>query len=578
MGDKVRNAGSKLGWYLPLRLATFVIVFVVVVLWMRNPGFLRDQFVLYSFLTLCFTLLLAFDRRGKLRYAAKLTVALQFLFEISIESGIIYATGNVNSQFSALFILTIVSASLAYRLVGSLLVASLVSFAYAFIIWLGLSSSVDAQFSLDALQTIFIAQDSVFYSIFLHILIFYLVAFISGYLAERLRRQDQELVNTSLALRKARLETDDILRHVNSGLLTLDSRGFVVYFNRAAERILDCREVEVRGLRCQEAFYERMPALVECLENAVDNGLEHPRREIEILARNGTVVPLGLSTSILTEEGHKLRGVIAIFSDLTEAKRLEAKVRTADRLAAIGELSASIAHEIRNPLASISGSVEVLKSELNVSGENERLMSLIVKESHRLSQILTDFLSYARIDRPTYTKVELCHLVAEIIEILYHHESFSDKVDVRFESAESIVYVVGDEGLIKQLLLNLAVNACEAFEGRGGRLAFRLSINRKRGTVELGVDDDGPGMPPEVIKKMYQPFFSTKKEGTGLGLSIVHRICTAMRMGVQLSSQVGEGTSFAIEMKIFAPDLPAPESVAQEPVTQENDVALTARV
>ena len=544
---------KKLGWFIPLRLASFVILFAVVVFWMRYPSFLRLEFILYAALTLCFTLLLAFDRRLKLPHVISSVICLQFLFEIFIEAGIIYATGNVNSPFSALFILTIVSAALAYGLVGTLLMASLVSLGYAFIIWLGLVNSGHPTLSMQAVKTVFLGQDNVFYSVFLHILIFYLVAFISGYLAQKLKLQNRELAVASLALRKARLETDDILRHVSSGLLTIDARGSLIYFNRAAERILGYREEDVKGMACCDVFAERMPELAESLMDGIKSGLQYPRREITITNDKQVRLPLGLSTSILTEDAHTLRGVIAIFSDLTDAKALEVKARMADRLAAIGELSASIAHEIRNPLASISGSVEVLQQELQLNGENERLMTLIVKESHRLSKILSEFLSYARIDRPAYNKVELCHLLSEVIDILVHHDSYHRGIGIDFQTDESFVYVIGDEDLLKQVLLNLSVNACEAIGPNGGELVFRVAVNREHHTVDLYVRDSGGGIRAEDIRKIYQPFFSTKRQGTGLGLSVVHRICSAMRFNVSVTSLESEGATFRIEMPLFSP-------------------------
>lgn len=540
------------GLYILLRLASYVIIFAVVVFWMHYPKFLQTQFILYSVFTLGFTLLLAFDKKFKLKNVVYTVISFQFIFEIILESGIIFSTGNINSPFSALFLLTIVSASLVYRLVGTLLVASLVSLVYTFIIWLGLSHTTSPEFSMNALKTIFLSQESVFYSILLHIMIFYLVAFISGYLAQRLRYQGRELAATSQALKKAKLETDDILRHLNSGLLTIDAGGSIIYFNHAAERILGYHEEDVRGMPCRDVFSERMPCLVNCLMDGILDGVEHPRSEIEITTGEQTKMPLGLSTSILTDETQALRGVIAIFSDLTDAKRLEAKVRVADRLAAVGELSASIAHEIRNPLASISGSVEVLESELKLSGENQRLMSLIVKESHRLSKILSEFLLYARIDRPVYNKVELCHLIGDVVEILYHHESYNETIRIQIESDESIVYVIGDEDLLKQLLLNLAVNACEAFENSEGNLVFKVVMNKVKKTVALYIIDNGPGIKPEIQKKIYQPFFSTKKQGTGLGLSIVHRICNALKTNIQLDSLQNQGTTFLVELKMFS--------------------------
>ncbi|MEW5994384.1 MAG: ATP-binding protein [Candidatus Zixiibacteriota bacterium] len=539
-------------WFVPLRLASFVILFAVVVLWMHYPRFLQLWLVFYSILTLCLTLLVAFDRRRHLPSVTDIVIGLQLLVEIALESGIIFATGNIHSPFSALFILTIVSAALSYRLVGTLVVASLVSLAYTFIIWLGLSNTISPGLSLKALETVFSARDTVFYAIFLHLLIFYLVAFISGYLAERIKAQDQRLDDASRALKRARLETDDILRHLNSGLLTIDAAGHIIFFNRAAERILGCREDQVRGLSCEIVLADRMPQFADLLMAGIQEGETYPRREIEIIGANGECVPVGVSTSILTEENGALRGVIAIFSDLTDVKRLEDKVRAADRLAAVGELSASIAHEIRNPLASISGSVQVLKNDLGVEGENAHLMDLIVKESDRLTRISNDFLQYARITDPSFSKVELCHLISETIQTLRHHESYSPGIDIRFESDHSIVYVIGDEDLIKQLLVNLAVNACEALAERGGELTFNVSTEQgETGTVMLTVHDNGPGIPEQHLNRIYEPFFSTKKQGTGLGLAIVHRIVTALKLYMNVETTPGYGAGFQIEFKQY---------------------------
>ena len=194
-------------WFLPFRLVQYIILSAIVGIWMGYPGFMHFQFVLYSIATLGFSILLATDKRHKLQDLTLFLIVCQFLLEIAIESSIIYATGNVNSQFSVLLILTIISASLVFRLIGTLLVASTVSAAYALIIWFGFGGVAFPNLSMKAMQTIFSAGDSIFYPIFMHILIFYLVAFISGYLAERLRKRDLELADTSLALQKAKLET-----------------------------------------------------------------------------------------------------------------------------------------------------------------------------------------------------------------------------------------------------------------------------------------------------------------------------------------------------------------------------------
>jgi two-component system sensor histidine kinase PilS (NtrC family) len=545
----------KLGFFLPLRIVSYIILFSLVVLWMKYPTFLQFPFVVYSLLTLAFGLFLALDKSRRFPSVTTTLVGLQFLFEIAIDSGIIYTTGNYSSSYSALFLLTIVSAALAYRLVGTLMVASLVSAAYTVIVWLGVSQSGNHEIAIQSLKTILDAGDNVFYTLFLHILIFYLVAFIAGYLAERLKRQDEQLADASRALRKARLETDEILRHLNSGLLTVDAEGRIVYFNRSAERILGYREEAVKGMLCTDVFSEFMPELAATLMNGVTNNETNPRKEITITTGQGVTIPLGLSTSILIDEQSGLRGVIGIFSDLTEAKLLEQKVRVADRLAAIGELSASIAHEIRNPLAAISGSVEVLQKEMPLDGENSRLMELIVKESQRLNRVLKDFLLYAKIDRPLYNKVELCHVIGDVIQLLFHHAQFNKTVRVSFDSPVSICYVSGDEDMIKQLLYNIAINACEAFDGKPGEVRFILHPSQAGDRVLLEIRDNGPGIPEEHQKKIFQPFFSTKKQGTGLGLAIVHRIATALQVFLSIDSTAGVGTNFRIQFTSYGKEL-----------------------
>jgi two-component system sensor histidine kinase PilS (NtrC family) len=525
--DNTRTS-HRLGLYLPLRLATYVVLIAIAVAWMKDPRYLHFQVIVYSLVTLAFSIGLALERKFELARVTRLLTALQFVIEISLESGIIYVTGNLHSPFSALFVLTIVSAALAYRLVGTLVIASIVSGAYAFVIWLGLSQA-SGELSVRALETIFSSNDLAFYGILLHILIFYLTAFISGYLADRLNRQGRQLQDASSALKRARLETDDILRHLNSGLLTVDASGHIIYFNRAAERILGYSEENVKGMACVDVFSERMPELAACLMNGVTSRMGYPRRELEIVNTSGRRLPMGLSTSILTEDSGELRGVIAIFSDLTEAKELEAKVRNSDRLAAVGELSASIAHEIRNPLAAISGSVEVLSRELAMEGENGRLMALIMKESQRLNRILTDFLTYARMGRPTYNKVELCHIIADIRELLKRHEAVPDNITLRLDTDESVAYVVGD-------------------------VVFRLGRVPGNRAVWLSVSDTGPGIDPSVIDKIFQPFFSTKKSGTGLGLAIVHRICNVLRLHIDLESRSGYGTTFTVWFTCYTAD------------------------
>nr|MBN2276714.1 PAS domain S-box protein [candidate division Zixibacteria bacterium] len=541
-----RTISIKAGWLISLRLATYVIISGIVIYWLRYPNLLSFPFFAYSLLTLMLPMLLIAQRWFDLRFLSKAIPLIQIVLEIVIEVGIIYTTGNISSAFSALFILTIISAALVTNLAGTLGVASLVSISYSFVVWFGLTIGGTPGSSTKALQTIFSSDDAAFYNIFLHILTFFLVAFISGYLVERLKSKDRELEDTSKALRQARLETDDILRHLNSGLFTIDRDGRIIYFNRAAEEILGYREEDIKGNDLRDIFSTRMPELVENLLEVLNSEKRSPRSEISITNPAGINIPLGISTSLLIDDDSAIRGVIAIFQDLTETKKLEEKIRAADKMAAVGELSAAIAHEIRNPLAAISGSVEVLREELKLANENQRLMDLIVRESSRLNNILSDFLLYARGRRSAFKKVELCRLVSDVIEVVKHHPSYHKGIDLKMKAEESFIYIFGDDDQIMQILINLAVNGCEAVGDKTGHIVIDI-IPDDPGGIIIEVSDDGPGIDASIRTRIFDPFYSTKNYGTGLGLAIVQRL--AGNLGAEISCYPGSpaGTVFRLQ-------------------------------
>jgi len=540
------NSNIRLGWLIPLRLMTFSIISLVIFGWIGYPAYLQVPFLSYCLFTLSTLVILLLRKSKSLPLLFQFLLSLHFVAEIICEAGIVYSTGSLYSPFSALFLLTIVSTTLVYRLIGTLVLASVASISFALVTWLNAGfhmSGGDLKFPGSGT----LSDDVYFWSTFVHILIFYLVAFISGYLAQKLRNKDRELQDTSVALRQARLETGDILRHLNSGLLTIDSDGAIGFFNRAAENILGLKAREVAGLSCRSIFTGRLQTMADRLMDVLMQRRRLARSEIEIIGKSGDTIPIGISTSILFDEDFEVRGLIAIFQDISDAKQMEERVRQADRMAAVGELSAYIAHEIRNPLASISGSVEVLKGDLNLDGDNEKLMSLIVKESSRLNKILSDFLDYARIGRTQFRRVEINRVILDTIELIRRHPAFHKGIVLELDSPESTVYVSGNEDQIKQLVLNLAINSCEAIGQEAGLVQFRVDAcpeSASEGRVRLIVRDDGPGIPPHVKQKILMPFYSTKKSGTGLGLAIVSRLMQEHKGALEIFSEPGNGTEF----------------------------------
>ena len=548
---------SKVPWLLLSRLSIFTLLLIIVVLFLRVPDPLVFPFVVYSFSTLAVLLVVAFDLRQSHRFLFNGVLILQLVTEIAVETGLVQHAGGLGSPFATLLILTILSASLIYQLIGGALAAFLSSLAYIWVMWM----EEGLEFSLGSLILI---NDAYFYKAFLHICSFFLVALISGYLAQKLKVQGEEAWSASLELDKVKADTDEILAHLKSGVVTIDTWGRIVYFNRAAEEILGYSEAEVKGRDCREVFRLRMPQLGEKLFQGIRFNQEGTRALLHVEDAKKRRVPLGISTSILGDKETGVRGVVAIFQDISDALKLEERMRVADRLAAVGELSAGIAHEIRNPLASISGSVELLKEELSLAEENGKLLELIVKETARLNRIVTDFLNYARIGPSLLTRVELVHILDDVVEIGQKHSAFKDTITIRKNFSSATRHVLGEENQIKQIFLNLLVNAMEAMEGRWGEILItdkspspsdRATIQENQRDesewVPIAVVDDGKGMTEEQKQKVFLPFFSTKKNGTGLGLAIVHRLVNNLGGKIEFRSREGKGSAFVVCLRKY---------------------------
>ena len=539
------------------RFSVFALLLIIVILFLRLPASLVLPFTVYSMVTLGLLLLIAFDLKATHGLLFGAVVILQLVLEIAVDAGVVYHTGGVDSAYAVLFVLSILSASMVYELIGSVVVAALASGAYASILWF----ENGLEFSPESLSLL---SDASFYKVFLYVCTFFLVAFVSGYLAQKLKAKGEELWSASLELDQVKADTDEILIHLKSGLITIDASGRVVYFNRAAEEILEYSELEVKGKDCREVFRQRMPQLAERITRPAKSNQEDSRGLLYIEDRSKRKIPVGISTSILGDRKTGVRGVIAIFQDISEAMRLEEKVRTADRLAAVGELSAGIAHEIRNPLASISGSVEVLNEELSLTEENRKLLDLIIKETGRLNRIVTDFLSYARIGPSLLSKVDLARVVDEVVEVAKKHPSFAESITIRQLFSSNARYVLGEENQIKQILLNLLVNAMESMQGRWGEVLitdktldqldqfyFKGEEPQESDWVPLAVVDQGKGMSDEQKEKIFSPFYSAKKNGTGLGLPIVQRLVNNLGGRIEFRSEKGKGSVFVVYMQKY---------------------------
>jgi PAS domain S-box-containing protein len=367
------------------------------------------------------------------------------------------------------------------------------------------------------------------------------------------RAAADDLERTTRELARVRVDNDVILRQLATGVLTVDAWGTVAYLNPAAEQVLGLKTAQLRGRGLEQAFPERLGLLRQVVQDSLSRG--RPRTRVELTARSerGDELSLGVTTNLLRHEG-AITGVVAVFQDLTDVRAMERRARRNQTLAEVGALAAGIAHELRNGLNPISGSVEFLQRELKPEGENGELMNLIVKECARLNRFVTDLLSYARERDLILETVDLGEQLGQLRDGLLHDPRRSPGLRVRFEPPAAPVSFRGDREQLRQVWLNLVNNALDAMAGKG-ELTVRWRVtDAQRALVE--VEDQGAGIPPEVLPRVGEPFFTTKNGGTGLGVAIAQRIVERHGGTLGFESTPGRGTiarvSLPVEIGVLA--------------------------
>ena len=394
-----------------------------------------------------------------------------------------------------------------------------------------------------------------------HMSLFVVVGLISGDLADRLERRRRAQVFSQRQIEQSQREVRDILDCLRSGLLTVDTRGLITRVNPSCCGILGLPDTQLLGLPLATLADGGLEPLAQAVLPVARGESPVARGELT-LSRRGLSVPIGLNVSHVTGAGGEITGAVAIFTDLTLEKELVSQRRETDRLAAIGELSASIAHEIRNPLASIRGSVEMLSGELDLEGYQRQLFDLVLKESARVNSIINDFLAYSRMRPVARRRFAAAGFREETLLLIRQHVAAArGDVRVSAEVTPGDLDLVADPGQLTQLALNLAINACEAMRYRG-RVRLALYLVESGETFELTVTDDGPGIEESIRDSLFLPFKTTKEGGTGLGLSVVARIAAAHGGSVRAEDAPGGGAIFRVRWPrvALAPEaLPADE-------------------
>ena len=482
----------------------------------------------------------------------------QVWVDLLIETAIVQSTGGLDSGFVFLYILSITAASTALPSRSIFGVAAAANVLYSFLVYLDFHAIIHplpSPFTLRAEATP--SGSYVLYATLLRMTAFWVVALLGRYLAESLRQTGQVLQEQRARLIGLHAFHENVVNSMSSGLLITDMGGRVVSSNYAAGRILQLPPGGRQGWLAQEvlSFIELDEIAMET--EALDRGLN--RAEGLFKRPDGKEIKLGVSYSPLRDDQGTIHGLIFNFQDITTTRAMEAEIKRGEQLAAVGRLSAAIAHEIRNPLASVSGSIQLLRAELALDESNQRLMDIIAHEIARLNTIITDFLGYARPRPLQYHEVDMHKLIAGTLHLLCQGFPEGSAVTVRTEFVCMVPTVAVDPQELRQVIWNLCLNAVEAMHYQGTltvRTALQPQLNRLHrsntrlpsAAQELIIDvlDTGPGMPLEVKEKIFEPFYSTKDGGTGLGLATVDRIIYNHQGKIEVDSQLGHGTTIRI--------------------------------
>jgi len=479
-----------------------------------------------------------------------LLIYSQVIGDLAVITGLVYVTGGTRAGFILLYPISVLSGSvLVYRRQG-LILAGVATILYGGLLWAVRIGLVPPQRLSDVPL---LPAKQLIYSIFVTGVACATVATIGSYLLESLRSADERLEEAVLQVADLQELNKVIVDSIHSGLVITDAAARVLHVNPVGEAILGRRLADLRSRSMREVFGSRLFEPAALRARAADRGLA--RLELEYERGDGRRVDVGISVSPLETAEPAKAGYLLVFQDLTEVKRLELEVRTKEKLAAVGEMAAHLAHEIRNPLGSISGSAQVLMAEPNISPEQERLLAIITRESKRLSDALNQFLFQARPAPRLPGPVDIGPVVQEAVTLLRNGPEVGSGKTVEFDAEGGPHLCLADPDQIAQVFWNLARNGLEAMP-EGGVLSVR--VRRTEDEVILSVRDQGRGIHPRDQRRVFEPFQSRSPMGTGLGLAIVYRIVREHRGDITVRSVPSQGTEVEVRLPLVVAPAPVP--------------------
>jgi two-component system sensor histidine kinase PilS (NtrC family) len=528
--------------WLPLlgRVRFLIITFLLVVTvairqWSSAPFPVTKVFVLAAVWYLLATAFVLAQRRfPNFRWHA----SIQIVLDLGMITGMVYASGAQDSYFVSLYLLAILMGSILFSRRGAFLVAGAGFVLLGCVVELSYYGAIPrTAISTPGLRELQSWLGANFFA-------FVAVAYLGSLLAQTIRKKGIELKEKSEELRDLQAFNRDIIESMRGGLLTTDLEGRILLVNRAGAEITGNRFGLLRGENVADIFPGFWP--VESDEQGSPLAL---RKELEFRTQGGATRFLGLSISPLRSGQNETSGYVFNFQDLTELKRLEREVFNKERMAALGRLSAAIAHEIRQPLTAMTGALKELARLAPLEDDDKKLVQIVSRESQRLNQIITEFLDYSREKSYSFVDLEIVPLIEETLLLIERHSAAAGKVTIDRNFASKKLRVLADRDAIKQVFWNLCNNALRAMPD-GGTLTVSLEPGPE--TVRISIRDTGTGFDPRAAVRIFEPFQSGFQGGTGLGLAIVYQILQAHKGQIRVDTEPGLGAEFIVELPAAA--------------------------
>ena len=477
----------------------------------------------------------------------KITLYIQAICDVLMITGLVYATGGISSVYAVFYTLVIIYSVLFLERRGGLIIASACSICYGLLLDLEYYKILTPLYAIVFQDNPFTAG-YVFSKIIIYILSFYLIAFLAIFVVEQEKKTRTLLQEKETAFDQLDLLHRSIIESVDTGILTINLRGQIKSFNRAAEEITGYSFAEVEDRNIVDLF----PEYGGLLENIHPGG--HPdsqqsRVEMYVESHEKKPLTLGCSVSFLNDGTEKRIGDILVFQDLTAIKKMELILEKNRRLAFIGEMAAGLAHEMRNPLASISGSIQVLHKSLPLNEPDERLMQIILRGKDQLESFMRDFLLLSRPTPGIPEMIKITDIIEDILESIRYLPDWRDDIQVIKSLQDHLPFIRANKTEIRQLIWNVLMNAIQSMPNGG-----RVTIETGKDTpdisagqfLEIKISDNGQGIMENDLGKIFEPFYTTREKGTGLGLAIVNRIVEGHAGKIKVDSRSGEGTTFMI--------------------------------